>query len=61
MKSLESHLSSKGLTTVPKALRDALGLSEGARLVWRQLPTGELAVTVKHAYCAPRAAASFPA
>ena len=46
----ESHMSPKGLTTVPKRLRTALGLSHGARLVWQQLPTGAMMVTVKHAY-----------
>ncbi len=50
MKPLESHLSATGLTTVPKALRMALGLSHGARLVWHQLPTGAVSVTVKHVY-----------
>lgn len=53
MKSRESHLSPKGLTTVPKAVRDALGLSHGARLVWSQLPTGAVLVEVKHVYSAP--------
>lgn len=30
-----SKISAKGLTTVPKEIREALGLSEGDRLAWR--------------------------
>ena len=30
-----SKISRKGLTTVPKEIRDALGISEGDRLAWR--------------------------
>jgi hypothetical protein len=50
MKAFESHLTSCGLTTVPKALRTALGAQYGGRLVWALLPDGSLLAQLKHAY-----------
>ncbi len=50
MKTLETHLTPSGTTTVPKALRCALGAEQGGRLVWELLPDGTLRVTLKHAY-----------
>ena|SRR6218665_2419091 len=39
-----STLTSKGQTTVPKEIRDALGIAEGARIDW-VLEDGRIAVT----------------
>ena len=38
----ESTLTSKGQTTLPSELRQALGLDAGDRLRWRSLPNGSL-------------------
>jgi antitoxin PrlF len=43
----ESTLTSKGQTTVPVAIRAALGARPGARLVWHLLPDGRIAVRLK--------------
>jgi len=50
MKTLETHLAPSGTTTVPKAIRTALGTQNGGRLVWQLLPDGTLRVVLKHAY-----------
>ena len=43
----ESTLTSKGQTTVPHAIRAALGAGTGARLVWHLLPDGRISVRLK--------------
>ncbi len=53
MKSFETTLTERGNTTVPKALREALGAHGGGRLIWRLTAEGTLEAGLKHAY-APR-------
>ncbi len=43
----EATLTSKGQTTIPRALRDRLGLVAGSRLVFTELPDGSMLVRVK--------------
>jgi len=50
MKSFETTLTERGITTVPKALREAIGALGGGRLIWRLTSEGALEVTLKHAY-----------
>jgi len=50
MKSFETTLTERGITTVPKALREALGAPAGGRLIWRITTEGTLEATLKHAY-----------
>ncbi|RPH45684.1 MAG: AbrB family transcriptional regulator [Burkholderiales bacterium] len=44
----ESTITSKGQTTVPQAIRDAVGATAGARLVWHLTPDGTVVVRVKN-------------
>ncbi len=44
----ESTITSKGQTTVPQAIRDAVGAPPGARLVWHVTPDGTVVVRVKN-------------
>ena len=44
--SLQSTVTSKGQTTIPKELRDALGIKEGTHLRWK-LESGVLTVRAK--------------
>ena len=44
--SLQSTVTSKGQTTIPKELRDALGIKEGTPLRWK-LESGVLTVRAK--------------
>jgi bifunctional DNA-binding transcriptional regulator/antitoxin component of YhaV-PrlF toxin-antitoxin module len=50
MQRRDSTVSSSGVTTVPKIIRDALGLDAGGRIQWVLDDTGELLVFVKHRY-----------
>jgi len=50
MKALETTLAHSGVTTVPKALRAALGALGGGRLTWTLTPDGVMEVRLKHAY-----------
>jgi bifunctional DNA-binding transcriptional regulator/antitoxin component of YhaV-PrlF toxin-antitoxin module len=44
---MESRVNSKGETTVPAAIRRALGATHGTRLVWMLMPDGTLVVRAK--------------
>lgn len=44
----ESTISAKGQTTVPAAIRQAIGGTPGTRLVWHVLAGGLLSVRVKN-------------
>jgi len=57
MKTYETNLAERGITTVPKALRNSLGLSTVARLAWTLNADGTLLVTIKYVY-GPRANAT---
>jgi len=50
MKSFETTLTERGITTVPKALREALGALGGGRLIWRVTEEGTLEARLKHTY-----------
>ena len=50
MKSFETTLTERGITTVPKTLREALGAPGGGRLIWRLTQEGALEVRLKHVY-----------
>jgi hypothetical protein len=50
MKAHETTLAQSGVTTVPKALRVALGALGGGRLTWTLTAEGVLEVRLKHAY-----------
>jgi len=50
MKSFETTLTERGITTVPKTLREALGALGGGRLIWRLTLEGALEVRLKHVY-----------
>ena len=43
----ESTLTSKGQTTVPQQIRDALGAGPGTKLLWYVLPDGSITVRTK--------------
>jgi antitoxin PrlF len=43
----ESTLTSKGQTTVPQQIRDALGAGPGTKLLWYVLPDGSITVRAK--------------
>ena len=43
----ESTITSKGQTTVPAFVRECLGATAGARLVWHVLPDGRILVRAK--------------
>jgi AbrB family looped-hinge helix DNA binding protein len=68
MQTRESTVSPVGTTTIPKRIRDALGLESGGRIVWQLGVDGQLVVRVKHRYPlqtsqihAPRADAAISA
>jgi AbrB family looped-hinge helix DNA binding protein len=44
----ESTITSKGQTTVPQAIRDAVGATSGSRLIWHVTPDGTVVVRVKN-------------
>ena len=46
--SIESTITSKGQTTVPQPVRDAIGAQPGVRLVWHVLSDGTLIVRPKN-------------
>jgi len=46
--STESTLTSKGQTTVPKAIRDSLRLKPGDRITFTPLPDGTVLMRVKN-------------
>ncbi|MES2975340.1 MAG: type II toxin-antitoxin system PrlF family antitoxin [Pseudomonadota bacterium] len=43
----ESTITSKGQTTVPQPVRDALNAGAGTRLVWNLMPDGSIIVRAK--------------
>ena len=43
----ESTLTSKGQTTVPRQVREQMGVGAGARLVWHVMPGGAVMVRAK--------------
>ena len=43
----ESTITAKGQTTVPRQVREQLGVGPGTRLVWHVLPDGRLLVRAK--------------
>ncbi len=43
----EATLTSKGQTTIPRALRERLGLVAGSRLIFTELADGSMLVRVK--------------
>lgn len=43
----ESTINSKGQTTVPQPIRDAMQLQPGSRLGWRLMPDGTAIVRAK--------------
>lgn len=45
-----STVSPVGTTTIPKRIRDALGLASGGRIEWHLGADGRLMVRVKHRY-----------
>ena len=45
----ESTITSKGQTTVPLQIREAIGAVAGTRLVWHVLPDGGVIVRAKSA------------
>lgn len=45
---IESTITSKGQTTVPADIRQLIGATAGARLVWHVLADGRLLVRVKN-------------
>jgi bifunctional DNA-binding transcriptional regulator/antitoxin component of YhaV-PrlF toxin-antitoxin module len=50
MQARESTVSPVGTTTIPKRIRDALGLESGGRIAWHLGVDGQLVVRVKHRY-----------
>jgi antitoxin PrlF len=46
--STESTLTSKGQTTVPKAIRESLGLKPGDRITFTPMPDGTVLMRVKN-------------
>ncbi len=50
MKSFETTLTERGVTTVPKALREALDATGGGRIIWRVTAEGTLEAKLKHTY-----------
>lgn len=44
----ESTITAKGQTTVPAEIRQSMGASPGARLVWHQLSDGRIFVRLKN-------------
>jgi AbrB family looped-hinge helix DNA binding protein len=47
MKMPDSTLTSKGQTTVPQEIREAVGLQTGTKLIWNLAPGGVLIVRAK--------------
>ena len=43
----ESTITAKGQTTVPRQVREQLGVGPGTRLVWHALPGGGMIVRAK--------------
>ena len=43
----ESTITAKGQTTVPRQVREQLGVGPGTRLVWHVMPDGSLIVRAK--------------
>ena len=50
MQRRSSTVSATGTTTLPKAIRDALGLGGGGRIEWLLDQDGRLIVGVRHRY-----------
>ncbi len=48
---MASNLTSKGQVTVPKNIRDYLGLKAGAPVAFERLATGEIALRGNPAHC----------
>jgi AbrB family looped-hinge helix DNA binding protein len=46
--SSESTITSKGQTTVPKAIRESLGLKPGDRITFTSMPDGTVLMRVKN-------------
>lgn len=46
--SADSTLTSKGQTTIPKGIRDGLGMKAGDRMTFTMLPDGTVLVRVKN-------------
>ena len=43
----ESTITAKGQTTVPRQVREKLGVGPGTRLIWHVMPDGSLIVRAK--------------
>lgn len=50
MQARASTVSPVGTTTIPKRIREALGLESGGRIEWHLAADGQLLVRVKHRY-----------
>jgi antitoxin PrlF len=48
MSSTESTLTSKGQTTIPKDIRDSLGIKSGDRMTFTLMPDGTVLLRVKN-------------
>lgn len=46
--STESTLTSKGQTTIPKGIRDSLGIKSGDRMTFTLMPDGTVLLRVKN-------------
>jgi AbrB family looped-hinge helix DNA binding protein len=46
--STDSTLTSKGLTTIPKDMRETLGMKSGDRMTFTMLPDGTVLMRVKN-------------
>ena len=46
--SADSTLTSKGQTTIPKGIRDTLGMKSGDRMTFTMLPDGTVLMRVKN-------------
>ena len=44
---LESRITAKGQTTVPRQVRELIGAGSGTRLVWHVMPGGGVSVRAK--------------
>jgi antitoxin PrlF len=51
---MATNLTSKGQVTVPKKVRDYLGLKPGKPVTFERLPTGEIALKAANANTRPR-------
>jgi antitoxin PrlF len=51
---MATNLTSKGQVTVPKKVRDYLGLKPGKPVTFERLPTGEIALKAANANARPR-------